>query len=54
MPSFASNFGHVVGVTACFITLFFLTRGEAYESPVRTKASRLKSRVKVTTACNCP
>ena len=38
----------------CFIVLFFLTRGEAYESPVRTKTSRLKCQVKVTTACNCP
>ena len=37
-----------------FFALFFLTRGEAYELPVRTKASRLKCQTRVTTACNCP
>ena len=41
-------------VYMCFIALFFLTRGEAYESPVITKGSRLKCQVRVTTACNCP
>ena len=48
-------FVDVVKVTTCvLLALFFLARGEAYKSPVRTKALRPNCREKVTTACYCP
>ena len=53
-PSLGCYFMYVVCIGAClFSTLFFLARGEAYESPGRTRRSRLKSQVGVTTACYC-